>query len=47
MLDGKGGGRADSAMAGGKDVEKVPLVMQQVPQLLGLAKVVLSNSPNS
>jgi alanyl-tRNA synthetase len=34
LLDGKGGGRPDSAMAGGKALAKVPEVMAQVPDLI-------------
>jgi alanyl-tRNA synthetase len=34
MLDGKGGGRPDSAMAGGKALEKIPEVMQAIPDML-------------
>jgi len=33
-LDGKGGGRPDSAMAGGKALDKIPAVMAQVPQII-------------
>jgi alanyl-tRNA synthetase len=33
-LDGKGGGRPDSAMAGGKALHKIPEVMKGIPELL-------------
>jgi alanyl-tRNA synthetase len=33
-LDGKGGGKPDLAMAGGKAIDKLSEVMAQVPELL-------------
>ncbi len=33
-MDGKGGGRPDAAMAGGKDVSKLPEVIKAVPELV-------------
>ena len=34
QLNGKGGGRADLAMAGGKDTAKLSLVKEKVPELI-------------
>lgn len=33
-LGGKGGGRPDSAMAGGTNPEKLPLIVQRLPELI-------------
>jgi len=34
IVDGKGGGRADMAMAGGKAVEKIPELMEKIPSII-------------
>ncbi len=34
LLGGKGGGRPDSAMAGGRDADKLPEVMNQLPEII-------------
>lgn len=37
QLEGKGGGRPDAAMAGGKAIEKLPEVIKTVPELISQA----------